>query len=563
MPTKQRHTREQQDCRATADMLPCAHRGATLNTIVSDRCGTKGQPFDVLSCEHPHGPGRCTVASVHTRIKSCLKCSLRAGQSAAPASTLPVSPLKVSPLRVTVAIICHNYGRFLDACIASVAAQTQTLYEVFVVDDASDDNTAEVCERRGMRRIAVNHRDVHRTRKTALEAAGGDVIIFLDADDELTPDYVRTGLQGFTDPRVAIVYSDVEYFENRTGRSQYPDVFDRGRLWRDNYIHAGSLVRCDALRLAGVFDVLAHKSPSHMDWTIWKRVIRAGFTACKQPALYRYRQHGANMLQNQNVAAYFDKADLATETLTIFVPLSGRLDLWQAFSNQLTRLTWPRERTTLILCDTSQQHGFSARVAGWVRGCDFPDVRHVRRAVGPPNVADHERRNNAEAVANVRAAMAKIYNWARENIATDYTLILEDDIWPEPADLIERLLVSFDQHTDAVAAPYASRYTPSFVAWRRETNGQRPIPLNERGSGVEPIGGTGFGCLLLRTAMLRSTMFSDRPHLPSGATSADFDIAFFQQAQHTGRLCKLDWSIVCDHGAIPDRLRFVLNGAKT
>lgn len=448
-----------------------------------------------------------------------------------------------SACRVSVAILCHNYGRFLDDCIDSVSRQTVTLHEVFVVDDASEDDTAAICRRRGMTCLSVTHRDVHQVRRTSFEHATGDVIVFLDADDMLTPDYVRRGCDLFTDPRVAVVYSDVEYFGDRDGRSSYPD-FDRDLLFRDNFIHAGSLVRRDALRLAGAFETMAHRAPTHMDWTIWKRLVRAGWTAAKQPELYRYRQHGANMLRKSVVSEYFDRADLATEPITLFVPLSGRLDLWQRFSRQLTALAWPKHLISLVLLDTSQQPGFSARVAGWVHGCDFPDVRHVRLAVGPPGLSDLDRRDSPDNVAAVRLAMAKIYNWARHHVVTNYVMFLEDDIFA-PADVIERLLRGFDERTDSVTAAYQSRYYPAFVAWT--VSGGLPVPVAKRGTGLEPIAGSGFGCLLMRREFLCSQMFSDTPHTPSGGVSHDFDVAFWMLAARQGRVCKIDWTIPVEH----------------
>lgn len=528
----------------------CRHRGQQLRL---QRCSTcRGNVREKVFACSIHG--ECQPGNKLPGVKSCGGCADLKNDISNLKSHISTQK-RVSPLRVSVAILCHNYGRFLDDCIDSVAAQTQTLHEVFVVNDSSEDETADVCRRRGIECLSVNHHDVHQTRKTAFDHATGDVLIFLDADDELTPDYVRAGCEHFDDSRVAIVYSDVEWFGNRKGRSHYPEAFDRDRLFRDNFIHAGSLVRRDALRLAGVFDVLDHKAPTHMDWTIWKRLARAGWTAAKQTAIYRYRQHGTNMLCASVVASYFDRADLATEPITLFVPLSGRAELWPRFAAQLEQLTWPRALLSLVLFDTSQSERFSRMVSSWISGHrftpqtdePFADVRHVCRSVGSAGVADAERRNNPTAVEHVRAAMARIYNWARGNITTNYALIMEDDIFPDTPNVIERLLCGFDEQTDSVAAPYASRYSADFVAWRLGTHGRKPIPLTQRGNGLEAIGGNGFGCTMLRNSFLRSQMFSDEPHAASGGTSHDFDIAFYLQAGQSGRLCKLDWSLHCDH----------------
>ena len=292
--------------------------------------------------------------------------------------------------RVSVAVICHNYGRFLDDCLKSLAAQTQVLYEVFVVDDSSTDETPAVCQRRGMKVVKGHWRNVFLAREAAFQHATGDVICFLDADDMLQPDYIATGCQHFADPNVGVVYSDCQYFGDQTGRTNFREDFDREDLWRENYIHAGSLVRRDALRAMRAFEPTTGVVNTHADWTLWKRVLRSngGWTAVKQAGLYHYRKHGSNMLRTMKSFSYYERADLQHEPITIFCPLSGRLDLWQRFSQQLAQLKWPRSLASLVLYDTSQQPYFSARVAGWVNGCGFDDVRHVRESALPTLVEE-------------------------------------------------------------------------------------------------------------------------------------------------------------------------------
>lgn len=157
--------RDQPDCRATAAMLPCPHRGAALTQVISDRCGSKGQPFDVLSCDHANGPGRCTVASVHTRIKSCLSCRLR--------PEAEISNLKsnirsnrrryAAPLRsdaVTINLPHHSTPELLEATLPLWLAQTVPTV-IDVVDTGSTraviDRVRTICHR-------MNHEHGERVR---------------------------------------------------------------------------------------------------------------------------------------------------------------------------------------------------------------------------------------------------------------------------------------------------------------------------------------------------------------------------------------------------------------
>lgn len=457
-------------------------------------------------------------------------------------------PSTIPQCRISVAVICHNYGRFLDECLDSLAAGTMTLHEVFVIDDSSTDNTREVCERRGMRYYHVTNRSIHANRKFAFETATGDVLCFLDADDTVTPDYFTIGVEQFRDPNIGIVYSDCEHFGSATGRTNFPD-FDQSALWRDNYIHAGSLVRRDALHTSAAFEQPS-ATHSHADWTVWKRVVRYGWKAAKQPGIYRYRQHSQSMLKAAT-HDYFARADLEREPITLFVPLSGRSELWPRFAAQLENLDWPDEQLKLILFDTSQDSTFSEMIDQWIAGHrftpnnrQFADIRHVRKTVGPPRIADQNRQEVSEIVKSVRTAMARIYNWMRLNVNTQYVFVLEDDVFAPPH-VLKQLLRGFDHQTVAVTAPYRSAYGPAFVAWEKRDSECISFFMN-RGNGVHEIGGSGFGCLVLRQELLTDN-FVDNAHHPSGTLYSDYDVQCFQWNRRTVRKVKIDWSIECDH----------------
>ena len=96
--------------------------------------------------------------------------------------------------KFSVLIAAYNVEKYLPACLASVSGQTYPDFEAIVVDDASTDATpfliGKACK--ADRRLScVTHqrnRGLHLTRKTGVERANGDYVIFLDGDDELAPD---------------------------------------------------------------------------------------------------------------------------------------------------------------------------------------------------------------------------------------------------------------------------------------------------------------------------------------------------------------------------------------
>lgn len=443
---------------------------------------------------------------------------------------------------VSVAIICHNYGRYLEECVLSLAAGSYVLHELFVIDDASTDDTAKVCERLGVRRIAVENRSIHANRALACETATGEVLCFLDADDRVAADYFAAGCELFRDPNVGIVYSDCQCFGSRSDAIVMPE-FDADSLWRRNCIHAGSLVRKAALISSRCFETPCSTS-SHADWTIWKRVVASGWLAKKQSAKYFYRQHGDSMLQKAKHETYYDRADLANEHLTLFVPLSGRKILWPRMVETLEWLDWPSDKLSLILFDTSQNEGFSNTVRKYVSSTKWHDIRHVKMPVGPPLVADRARSGNHDVVRDVRVAMARIYNWLRGNAGTHYVMVLEDDVFPKNPSVIASLLRGFNEDVSAVSAPYLSAHGNVYVAW--ELGNEGGLFITSRGDGYQRVGGAGFGCVILRRDILRERL-SDAMFLPSGTRWADYDVNVFSRLAISGGNVLMDWSQECDH----------------
>lgn len=95
-------------------------------------------------------------------------------------------------MRVSVIIPCYNAERYLEACLASVLAQTMKDFEVLVINDGSGDGSLSIARRAAERdaRVRVFHqenRGVCAARNKGLEEARGEFVTFVDADDLLEP----------------------------------------------------------------------------------------------------------------------------------------------------------------------------------------------------------------------------------------------------------------------------------------------------------------------------------------------------------------------------------------
>ena len=441
------------------------------------------------------------------------------------------------PPSVAVVIPCHNYGRYLRDAIRSVLAQTREAAEILVVDDASTDNTKQEGQRfakHGVRYLRVEHRNSQQSRRAGLEATRSEILCFLDVDDMLAADYLEKGLAELSDYRVGVVYSDKVNIPAGVKMTAFPSTYERSLLERQNFMHAGCLVRREALEISQALEKVAHDREGHPDWLLWRRVLADGWDARKQQSVYHYRRHPGSMSQQRAHwgGQYYQRASLARETVTLFIPLAGRTSHWPTLTQYLERQRWPHAQTKLVLFDTSQNPDFSNTVRTWILACDYPDVRHVRQAVGEAGLADKPRR---QVKAEVSLAMARIYNRMARELTTDYVWVLEDDILP-PADACQRLLEGLDEFTASVSGAYWSRYAGGYVAWDRNQS-----RITRKQEGLQQVGGNGFGCVVLRGAIVRDTVFTATMDYPA------YDNAFYWRLQMTGLAAKVDWSLECEH----------------
>ena len=86
--------------------------------------------------------------------------------------------------RLEAVVLTKDEERHLPDCLASLAWAD----EVLVFDSFSQDRTTEIAAELGARVIQHPFVDYARQRQAALEAAGGDWVFFVDADERATPE---------------------------------------------------------------------------------------------------------------------------------------------------------------------------------------------------------------------------------------------------------------------------------------------------------------------------------------------------------------------------------------
>ncbi len=109
--------------------------------------------------------------------------------------------------RVSVVICNHNHGDYLDRAVSSALGQTYPC-EVIVVDDGSTDGSREsLLNWRDRTRVVLQENGGQRSAYNAgFEYCTGEVVIFLDSDDYLSPDAVASIAKAFDAGVVKVHY---------------------------------------------------------------------------------------------------------------------------------------------------------------------------------------------------------------------------------------------------------------------------------------------------------------------------------------------------------------------
>ena len=99
--------------------------------------------------------------------------------------------------KISVIVPVYNVRDYLEKCVSGVRAQTFGDWELILVNDGSTDGSGELCRALAGEdgRIVVLERPnggAAAARNTGLDAASGDTVTFLDADDSFAPDHLES-----------------------------------------------------------------------------------------------------------------------------------------------------------------------------------------------------------------------------------------------------------------------------------------------------------------------------------------------------------------------------------
>ncbi len=220
--------------------------------------------------------------------------------------------------RVTVIIIFHNEGRFLQEAIGSVLRQTYCDWELLLVDDGSTDGSTDLARRYAAQRLApiryVQHpyhanRGMSVSRNLGLTHARGEFVLFLDGDDVIVPNALDDQVT-FMDahPHVGTVYGPMRVWRSwdrqadgtpaqdstldlhlETERVHEPTSVLTTFLLHEDAVPSGNLFRTELVRKLGGFE--DEFTGMYEDQVFRVKFCRVAPAYVSSRVWYHYRKH--------------------------------------------------------------------------------------------------------------------------------------------------------------------------------------------------------------------------------------------------------------------------------
>lgn len=411
---------------------------------------------------------------------------------------------------ITVIVTCHNYGKYLAQCLASLTAQRYKAARIILLDDASTDDTAEIALAfPEIEYIHVKYRDVCATRDHALKLVKTPWVLYVDADNWLQFRYLELmHTQALScDRSVAVIYSSKKIF------GKYDDVvmaapYEEDRLDTQNYIDMCALIRTSALREIGGWSgpMQDKRGPTHDDWALWLRFRSHGWLSEPCPnALLMYRAHDSNCSALGKTQA--PNTLLRHARFTLLTVLSGRKWNFSRTMDWLGRMDCVPEQMEIIFLDNSNDPEFGREVRYRLATQDrFSHFRYLKidRECDPDSMmtnAEYAEGGIAERLerdAVLHGHVAALYARAFSYVTGDFLWTVEDDVIPED-DALFKLVVSMAWKRDvgAVGALVMSRLHRGMAI-----AGPNVVPLDGQVYEREFVSA---GCTLYRVRALKGT----------------------------------------------------------
>lgn len=223
-------------------------------------------------------------------------------------------------MRADCSIIITNYNKppeQLMECVASIKDQTIPPKEIILVDDCSDEPRAHAA---AISIMLPKNVGVAKARDVGVKMSTGKLLLFVDADDKLAPDFIQQCGRAIA-KGASIAYPNMILFDGVPINKLVDNpskITAQYLLGRKTSIPVTSMMFRDMYDKLGGFRDL----PVFEDWDFWLRAMFNGYTFKKANTLLWYRQNESS----RNHATMDIKTKIHSQITAPYIVVDGRLE---------------------------------------------------------------------------------------------------------------------------------------------------------------------------------------------------------------------------------------------
>ena len=223
----------------------------------------------------------------------------------------------------------YNVEKFIEKCVRSLINQTYKNIEIILVDDGSKDSSGAIADNLAKEdsRIRVIHKDnggLSDARNFGIENATGDYICFVDSDDYVKSDYVKSMYDNLVDNDVKISCCGFcHLYENGTIKEINFQNISKKYVKDDAQIYLNIVGYYNVSSCNKLFDISLFKNirfpvgKKSEDWFVmYKLFDLAGAVYYDSDSKYIYRQRYGSITKNSK--ANTDSIEAAREVYNFF-----------------------------------------------------------------------------------------------------------------------------------------------------------------------------------------------------------------------------------------------------
>ena len=252
-----------------------------------------------------------------------------------------------TPPRVSVLLPIYNGGKYLDAALASIAAQTFRDFEVLAVDDHSTDDSAAIVQawvaKDSRFRLLTNTgpNGLPYGLNFGLQQAVGTYVARMDQDDLSRPTRLAQQV-AFLDqhPKIALVGTGyLPFGPGRSGQAIHHPRRATDLAWfcltNTRFAHPSVMFRCAVIDAVGPYPIQEAE-----DFGFFSKVVQKFPTANLPEVLLEYREHGGNMSTVRREKIALGVAETFRRNFTAYQQSPAHLSIFYRFhAGRVVRVT--------------------------------------------------------------------------------------------------------------------------------------------------------------------------------------------------------------------------------